>query len=88
MTRQLNDPVRVILDIDPNKKRDRVRPLFVYLEDTRYVVKTFGFSHPRFYGERKVLVMDLNVGHLDMRIEMDQRTLECILTWVSDGDIS
>lgn len=88
MNRQLNEPVRVILDIDPKKKRDRVRPLFVYLEGTRYKVATFGFSHPRFFGERKVLVMDLNVGHLDMRVEMDQRTLECMLTWVSDGEIS
>ena len=88
MTRQPNVPVRVVIDIDPSLKRDRVRPLFIDWGGRRFKVKTLGISHPRFFGGRKVLVMEANLGDLDMRVEMDQRTLECVLTWVSDGEMS
>ena len=83
MIQAIRKPVRVFLMADYQHKR--VRPYFIDWEQQRYEVKELGLYHWYRVGTRKIHVFSVNVGALDMRIEIDSETFECFLTEISDG---
>ena len=83
MIQRVHTSVTVFLLAD--YKHKRIRPYYVDWEQKRYEVKELNFYHWYRVGARKIHVFAVNVGTLDMRVEMDSETFECFLTEVSDG---
>lgn len=83
MIRHINEPVSVGLLID--EERRLVTPKWVRWQNKRYEVAELGFHHTFRKGIKKIHVFSVNVGVLDMRLEMDAESFTTRLTEISDG---
>ena len=68
-----------------NGERGVPVPRWVRWDQKTYRVEEVGLYHTVRKGNRKIHVFSVNVGTLDMRLEIDGETLAATLTEVSDG---
>ena len=83
MVTVVNEPVLVHLVIDA--LAHTVVPQRIKWRGKVYATREIGFVHAYRRGRTKVHVFSLNVGNLDMRLEIDGDSLCAILVAVSDG---
>ncbi|MES2460491.1 MAG: hypothetical protein V4671_07895 [Armatimonadota bacterium] len=83
MIRQVNFPVSVGLLIDAERKL--AAPRWVLWAGKRYAVEDVGFHHRHREGRKFWHVYQINVGTLDMRLEIDGESFAYVLRGVSDG---
>jgi hypothetical protein len=83
MIRLVNQPVSLGLLVDEGHRH--VSPKWVLWAGRKYVVEELGFYHRYREGRKTWHVWSVNVGALDMRLELDSESLACVLREVSDG---
>ena len=83
MRTTVNTPVKVRLDIDSTKQD--VTLLSIKWEGRIYHVKELGIKYPIRNGRKVIHVFCVNVGTIDMRLEIDADTLHATLKEISDG---
>ncbi len=83
MVRRVNQPVSVELLVDEGHRQ--AVPRWVRWAGKTYRVEELGFYHRYREGRKTWHVWSVNVGTLDMRLELDSESLACVLREVSDG---
>jgi hypothetical protein len=83
MVRKVNQPVSIGLLVDD--AHHLTVPRWVLWQGKRYTVVELGFYHRYREGRKLWHVFSVNVGSLDMRLELDSESLACTLKEVSDG---
>jgi hypothetical protein len=83
MVRRVNQPVSVGLLIDEGHRL--AAPKWVLWAGKKYAVQELGFHHRYREGRKTWHVWHVDVGMLDMRLELDSESLACVLKEVSDG---
>ena len=78
-----DDNVRIGLVIDGVGRL--VAPKWVWWDGKTYRVKEVGQIYSEQRGTRKVHCLALNVGTLDMLIQIDSHSFAPVLVWISDG---
>ena len=81
MIRPVNTPVSVGLALADGT----CLPRWVRWGRKTYRVEEIGFHHTFRKGTKRIHVFSVNVGTLDMRVEIDGETFAATLTEVSDG---
>jgi hypothetical protein len=83
MREVLNEPVNVVLSID--SARHIVIPQRIKWRGKVYSVKEVGFVHSYRDGRTKIHVFSINVGTIDMRLEINGDSFHSVLKEISDG---
>ena len=75
----------VAVDLLINDIHCIVVPKWVLWAGKKYIVAELGFYYRTREGRKTWHVFSVNVGTLDMRLELDSESLACTFTEISDG---
>ena len=79
----INEPIKVRIDIDSVSNKAHL--LCVKWQGRSYLVHEVGIKYTNRVGRTFIHVFSVNVGTLDMRIQVDGETLHATLVEISDG---
>lgn len=85
MLQHPNQPVSVLYGFHAETRA--TVPYKVAWNGKTYRVRELGFAHTYRHGRAVMHVFEVNVGPLDMRLELNGETLHWTLTAVSDGEV-